>query len=148
MVVVGGSIGHRIGAAIDRGDEQIARQAVRLRTGCERVAVRAQARLDLACDALGRAPRRLDAEARHLDGLEVQVRLVDPVRTMARGWSITRAADGRAVTDASSLTVGQDLITSFAAGSARSRVDEIHPPPVTVPATVPALQPPTEETAS
>lgn len=127
LVVVAGTAGHRARAAVDRSHDRLRRHATRVRSGSERVIARADARLGLAQDALVRAPRRLDAETRHLDGLEAQVRFVDPVRTMARGWSITRGPDGRAVTDASRLAVGSELTTTFAAGRARSTVDAVEP---------------------
>jgi len=127
LVVMAGVARHRTETALQRSREQLGRHGARLRGGSERVAVRAEARLGLAVDALARAPRRLDHESRHLDGLEAQVRLVDPVRTMARGWSITRTVDGRAITDAAALGVGQELVTTFAAGRARSRVEQVEP---------------------
>ena len=119
------SIGHRTGSAADRATERLARQVHRLAGGAERVVARAEAQTERAVAVLGHTPRRLDAEERHVAGLEVQVRLVDPVRTMARGWSITRTVDGRTVRDAAQLRPGDVLVTSFAAGSARSTVDAI-----------------------
>jgi exonuclease VII large subunit len=52
------------------------------------------------------------------------VRLLDPVHTMARGWSITRSSDGTIVRSADELTAGAMITTSFAKGTARSRVEE------------------------
>lgn len=121
----GATIGHRTTAAADRAGERLDRQAARLRTGAERVVARADVHTEQALAVLGRLPRRLDAEERHLAGLEAQVRLVDPVRTMARGWSITRTADGRTVRSAADLVPGDVLVTSFAAGTARSTVTEV-----------------------
>ena len=72
-------------------------------------------------------PQRLDPEQRHLDGLAERVRLLDPVNTMARGWSITRAADGRTVRSAADLQPGDQIVTTFATGTARSRVEETQP---------------------
>ena len=48
---------------------------------------------------VARVPAVLDGETRHLAGLEARVRGLDPVNVLARGWSITRAADGRVVRD-------------------------------------------------
>ena len=64
---------------------------------------------------------------RHLDAVAQRVRLLDPVTTMARGWTITRTADGRTVRSADELTPGTEIVTTFASGTARSRVEEIHP---------------------
>ena len=55
------------------------------------------------------------------------MRLLDPVNTMARGWSITRTATGDTVRDADQLVPGTELITTFARGSARSTVEETLP---------------------
>ena len=74
-----------------------------------------------------RAPARLEPEVRHLDGIAARVRLLDPVNTMARGWSITRTATGDTVRDADQLVPGTELITTFARGSARSTVEETLP---------------------
>jgi exodeoxyribonuclease VII large subunit len=74
-----------------------------------------------------RAPARLDPEVRHLDALVTRARLLDPVNTMARGWSITRTAGGRAVRSAADVTPGDEIVTSFATGSARSVVKEVEP---------------------
>ena len=115
-------------AALHRSDEHLGHQRRRLRGGTERVLVRADAHLSRSTDVVRRAPRRIDAEVRHLDGLEAQVRMLDPVRTMARGWSITRRSDGRAVTDASTLGPGDEIVTTFARGRAHSTVGAIDGP--------------------
>lgn len=57
------------------------------------------------------------------------MRLLDPVTTMARGWSITRTADGRTVRDAADLAPGTEIVTTFARGSASSRVESVEPGP-------------------
>ena len=87
---------------------------------------RADTRLSVAASAIGRTPQRLDPEMRHLDAVEQRVRLLDPVRTMARGWSITRTADGHTVRDATQVQPGDQIVTTFANGTARSRVEETH----------------------
>jgi exodeoxyribonuclease VII large subunit len=69
-------------------------------------------------------PGRLEPELRHLDAVAARVRLLDPVHTMARGWSITRTADGAVVRRADDLAPGATITTTFAQGSARSRVEE------------------------
>jgi exodeoxyribonuclease VII large subunit len=54
-----------------------------------------------------------------------RVRLLDPVNTMARGWSITRNDKGEVVRSVKSLKVGQHFVTSFADGSAVSAIESI-----------------------
>lgn len=116
------SVASRAALAVDRSAVRWDRQVARLRTQSERVTARADGRLDAAVHALTKVPQRLDAEGRHLDGLAAQVRLADPVNALRRGWSITRTVDGRVVRDPTTLAVDDVLITTFATGSARSRV--------------------------
>jgi len=54
-----------------------------------------------------------------------RVRLLDPVNTMARGWSITRNDKGEVVRSVKKLSVGQQLVTSFADGSSISAIESI-----------------------
>lgn len=117
-------IAHRVSAAVARSDERLAERGRRLRTGASHVVQRATQRLDTAASTVARAPQRLEPELRHLDGLAGRVRLLDPVHTMARGWSITRTAGGHTVRSADDLQPGDEIITTFATGTARSRVEE------------------------
>jgi exonuclease VII large subunit len=54
-----------------------------------------------------------------------RVRLLDPVNTMARGWSITRNNKGEVVRSVQTLSTGQQLVTSFADGSTTSTIESI-----------------------
>ena len=67
----------------------------------------------------------LRLEKSSLNALADRLRLLDPVNTMARGWSITRNALGGVVQDATKLKAGDKLVTTFANGSATSTVQEI-----------------------
>jgi exodeoxyribonuclease VII large subunit len=69
-----------------------------------------------------RAPRALAEAERALASLEARVRANDPGRTLARGWSITRAADGRLVRSPDDVGVGDELRTLVAGGEVRSTV--------------------------
>ena len=64
----------------------------------------------------------LAAEERHVDALAARIRALDPVNVLARGWTITRHADGRIVRSPDDLDVDDVLITQFAAGTSTSRV--------------------------
>jgi len=114
-------------SAVERSDDRLGHRRQRVATAADRALERSGNRLTAARTALRRAPGRLDPELRHLDAVAARVRLLDPVRTMARGWSITRAADGTVVRDASDLAAGATITTTFAKGSARSRVEETSP---------------------
>lgn len=121
------SIRLRVVAAVERADERLSQRARRVSIGAGRVVERADTRLAGAVAAVGRTPQRLEPEARHLDAVEQRVRLLDPVHTMARGWTITRSADGSTVRDAAQMQPGDQIITTFANGTAHSRVEETHP---------------------
>ena len=64
-------------------------------------------------------------EKSSLDAFADRVRLLDPVNTMARGWSITRNTAGNIVRDVTKLKTGDKLVTTFANGSTSSTIQEI-----------------------
>ncbi len=64
-------------------------------------------------------------EKSSLDAFADRVRLLDPVNTMARGWSITRNTVGNIVRDVTKLKTGDKLVTTFANGSTASTIQEI-----------------------
>lgn len=115
----------QVSQALARGDRTLAARATavrdRVRSGLDRSA----SRLDRSADRVRRVPERLDRRAQSLDAAAERLRLLDPVTTMARGWSITRTADGRTVRDAAQLAPGDTLVTTFAKGTATSRVEEV-----------------------
>ena len=79
---------------------------------------RATNRLDIA------AKRRLDDADRHLDQVATTVRLLDPARVLARGWSITTTADGGVVRSTADAPAGARLTTRVADGVISSTVDD------------------------
>jgi len=104
----------------------------------ERLAARTGRLVALASSAAGRADERLDARAERVRGLararlrEASARMdvlaarvdaADPVRLLARGWSLTRTADGRLVRSVADATEGTRLVTTLADGEVRSTVD-------------------------
>jgi exodeoxyribonuclease VII large subunit len=54
--------------------------------------------------------------------LAERVRLLDPVNTMARGWSITRTTAGVTLRKASDAVSGDDIVTTFSDGTVVSTV--------------------------
>lgn len=111
-------------SAVERSDERLGHRRHRVAAAAERAVERSTDRLVAAQVALRRTPSRLDPEVRHIDAVAARVRLLDPVHTMARGWSITRTTDGSVVRRAADLAPGTTITTTFAEGSARSRVEE------------------------
>ena len=82
--------------------------------------------LRAAADRVRRRPIEVLSLATHsLKSASDRLRLLDPVNTMARGWSITRDANGKAIRGASALKQGQVITTSFADGDATSTVETI-----------------------
>lgn len=65
---------------------------------------------------------RIEAARSALDAKVGLVEALSPERVLARGFSLTRRADGRTVTDAESLSAGDEIVTLLARGSFRSRV--------------------------
>jgi exodeoxyribonuclease VII large subunit len=69
-----------------------------------------------------RAPRAVAESERALDTLEARLRALDPERTLARGWSITRGPDGRVLRSPAEVSQGDALTTVLAGGEVRSTV--------------------------
>lgn len=116
---------HRTVAAVERSDQRLGQHADSVRRRAERVLDRHEQRVAAVQAEVGRrALRHTDAAERELEHLAAKVQLLDPARTLARGWSITRGPDGRAVRDAATLSIGDHLTTTFASGSVNSRVEE------------------------
>ena len=57
-----------------------------------------------------------------------QVRALDPAAALARGWSITRGVDGRAIRSAGDVSPGDVLVTTLAMGTVTSTVTGADPP--------------------
>ena len=83
------------------------------------------------------ARRRLHAAGDRLDAHDAVVRALDPARALARGWTITRDQQGRAVRTADAARRAGTLRTSFADGEVASQVLDA--------AALPAPPPPTAE---
>ncbi len=75
-----------------------------------------------------RAPALNRQAARDLDAVEARVRALDPARTLARGWSITRTLDGRSVRSTAELAPGDAVVTTLVDGEVHSRVEEVQGP--------------------
>lgn len=117
-------IARRTHAAVERADERLTVRVDRVRSRSQRPLAEGERRLDRAAARLGaRLPTVLAAEERHLTGLEARVRALDPVNLLARGWSITRAADGSIIRAPGDAVEGDLITTQFAAGTLTSRAE-------------------------
>lgn len=118
-------IARRTHAAIERADERLGTRVHRLRGAGRRPVLDAERRLHAVVERLtSRVPQLLDAEERHLTGIEARVRALDPVNVLARGWSITRGPDGHVVRTPDDVAPGDVLTTHLAGGTLHSRVEE------------------------
>jgi exodeoxyribonuclease VII large subunit len=62
-----------------------------------------------------------------MEVIETKVKLLDPVMTMSRGWSITRDAQGNVVRSIHDVAAGDVITTNLADGSVTSTATEVHP---------------------
>lgn len=72
-----------------------------------------------------RSNAALIAQRNRMELIETKVKLLDPVMTMARGWSITRDAQGNVVRSVSDVAVGDVITTSLADGSVTSTTTKV-----------------------
>jgi exodeoxyribonuclease VII large subunit len=113
-------------AMVDGFMARLDEASLRITASIGLVIERANSRLGLAVERLGTRPRSvLERQRSRVASLADQVRVLDPVSTMARGWSITRDSSGRALVDAASVSPGEVLVTSLANGTITSTVTEV-----------------------
>ena len=102
LVLRGQRLRHETAAALRFADERLEEALRRTRRAADQ--------------ALRAAERSLEAKASLVAAL-------DPIRTLARGWSITRTASGTLVRDPSDAPAGSSLVTTVASGTIRSQVE-------------------------
>jgi exodeoxyribonuclease VII large subunit len=97
-----------------------------LRRVTESSLVRARSRINMSIERLITRPRiALERQAQKVALQASAVRLLDPVTTMARGWSITRDADGKVVRSRNDVSPGEKITTLLADGSITSTVEGV-----------------------
>jgi exodeoxyribonuclease VII large subunit len=118
---------------LDAEHQRLTRRARRVTASTGAMLDRHAAGLAETVDEIDRRSRNaLERVERQLVGHEAHARALDPARLLARGWSITRTADGRAAT-ATDLAVGAELVTHLADGQVRSTVTALAPDPAAFP---------------
>jgi exodeoxyribonuclease VII large subunit len=121
---------HRLARAarqeLRRIDLSTERAADRVRTQAHVHLARADGALVRASDRIRpeRLGQLLNGEGHRVDALAARLAANDPQRVLARGWSLTRTADGRVVRSAADAPVGTELHTMLADGNLVSRVLE------------------------
>ena len=122
------SIAQRAGASTARSTDLLDDLAQRTARSATAVLDRRAERLDDKVKRLRRSPlATLDRQAERLAGITNNLRALDPARILARGWSITRLADGTLVRSVTDTTVGDTLVTHVAGGTVTSTVDGTEP---------------------
>lgn len=113
----------RSGARLDRRrDRAVARAEAHLARGASRVERGVHT-------VRSRAPRELSAAEQRLALTEARLRALDPAHLLARGWSITRTADGTTVRSVGDVTAGAPIVTRLADGEVHSTVAHVAPLP-------------------
>jgi len=119
-------IARRTHAAVGRAEEGLAMRAASVRSGAVRQLASAERRIDQHAVRVRTRPVQVVAsEQRHVDGLAARLRAVDPVVMLARGWTITRSADGTIIRSHELVHDGDVIATQFATGSIASRVTNV-----------------------
>lgn len=108
---------------LDRGDTHVTACRTRLQRESRHALEAASARLRSRSMSLSPTiERRLIAATHRLELVAAKADGVDPVRLLARGWSITTAPDGRPVRSVTQLAAGDELTTRLADGIVRSTI--------------------------
>ena len=71
------------------------------------------------------APSIIKRNESKLDGFEDQIRVLDPKRLLARGWSITRTQNGEIISSTKNLFNGDEIETIFENGTVKSTINEV-----------------------
>lgn len=109
---------------LERGEEQISALGTHIRNRATINVNNADSRLKLVSQGIKNASKSTVSHTdTRLHGLEAQLRLLNPVNTMKRGWSITRDANGKVVSDIASVKPGTKLTTQVVDGTIESTVD-------------------------
>lgn len=117
------SIARHARSLLDVAESRLLERAGGIRTTAIGAVERANTRLALVGQRLTTKPMAiLSAAEQSLSVCEARSRLLDPVNTMARGWSITRTADGSTLRSTDQVNAGDTLVTTLADGTITSTV--------------------------
>ena len=116
-------VARRTHAAVERSDERLAARAAALGQRAPRILGDAAARLaERESRVAAGADRAIERSSDLLERSRLRLAAVDPAVQLARGWSITRRADGRLIRSASEVAEQDELVTTVADGSITSTV--------------------------
>ncbi len=117
-------IEQRTVGAVERAEQRLFDRSHRAGALATRALLRADHSLDRAAAGIGVRPLQFaHQQLLTLRQIEARVRLLDPVHTLARGWTMTRTSDGRTVRTVADLAPGDEIVTTFSDGVTRSRIE-------------------------
>ena len=121
-------IARRTHAAVERADERLGMRVDTLARTAPSNLSRADRRLvDAQQRVAERAGTIVERAGSRLDVLDARIAALDPAVQLARGWSITRRADGSLVRSVDALGPDDTITTSLADGTVTSTVTATHP---------------------
>jgi exodeoxyribonuclease VII large subunit len=121
---VGARVASGARSTLDVGSARLDTMRLSMAREPERVLDRSARHLDTLVTSVGRDVRRsLERADHHLDATERHLGALDPARVLARGWSITRTAQGDLVRSVSDAPAGSRLLTRVADGTISSTVE-------------------------
>jgi exodeoxyribonuclease VII large subunit len=111
---------------LERGEQRIGSLADRARLAAPRPPVAARMQLDtLAARLTTAAHQRTARSVETLDALAARARSHDPVLSLARGWSVSRASDGSLLRSIDQLAPGEVVTTTLADGAFTARTETL-----------------------
>jgi exodeoxyribonuclease VII large subunit len=125
VAAVGRGVAARTTLAVRLADQRLDHTAGRLRREVAAGLDAGERRLVAAGERLGGRSEAAVRQSEHgLDVAAARLRVLDPAAALARGWSITRRADGTLVRSTAGLAAGEALVTTVADGTVTSVVSE------------------------
>jgi exodeoxyribonuclease VII large subunit len=116
-------IARRTHAAVERADERLGMRVDTLARTAPASLARADQRLvDTQHQVLDRAGTVIERSGGRLDVVAARIAAVDPALQLARGWSITRRADGTIVRSVADIDVDDTITTALANGTITSTI--------------------------
>jgi exodeoxyribonuclease VII large subunit len=109
---------------LDRAASDLVLARSRTRHGAVVVTERHASNLSLRSQRVSSLARHgLQGCQERLSNQKAMLQAFDPRRQMARGWSLTRGADGRLLRSAADVAEGEELVTILGDGTVTSRVE-------------------------